>query len=257
MNIFLIKTAIKVIIYIFLAQITYGENESFIRKYTYQASERDSKELAREYSLEKVKFFLLEEICSFIRSDFTTGRRVSGMDENYKIEEYDDHKITSIVAGVTQTEILKEKWNGREFYIKARITIDRQNIYDSIKKILENEDKIKELEEIKKRRDKALDEIEILKDQLAKVKSKSEEADLKNKYKGKCDVLILSNWHIKGNYYALNNDYKNAIKYFKKAIEESPNDRIAYMNLATIYFNQGNTSKGMRYHKKASKMVKY
>ena len=255
MKIFLINKSIKVIIYLFLAQITYAENESFIRKYTYQASERDSKELAREYSLEKVKFFLLEEICSFIKSDFTTGRRVSGTDGNYKIEEYDDHKITSIVAGVTQTEILKEKWNGREFYIKARITIDRQNIYDSINKILKNEDKIKELKEIKKRRDKALNEIEILKKQLVEAKSKSEEADIKNKYKGKCDVLILSNWHTKGNYYALNNDFKNAIKYFKKAIEDSPNDKIAYMNLATIYFNQGNTSKGMKYHKKANSLV--
>jgi Tfp pilus assembly protein PilF len=68
--------------------------------------------------------------------------------------------------------------------------------------------------------------------------------------------LILSNWHTKGNYYALNNDYKNAIKYFKKAIEESPNDKIAYMNLATIYFNQGNTSKGMKYHKKANSLIK-
>ncbi len=248
------KISIKVIFYLFINQITYGENESFIRKYTYQASERDSKELAREYSLEKVKFFLLEEICSYVKSDFTTRRRVSGTDGKYKIEEYDDHKITSIVAGVTQTEILKEKWNGREFYIKARITIDRQNIYDSINKILENDDKIKELEEIKKRRDQALGEIEMLKKQLVEAKSKTEESEIKNKYKGKCDVLILSNWHIKGNYYALNNDYKNAIKYFKKAIEESPDDKIAYMNLATIYFNQGNTSKGMRYHKKASKI---
>ena len=250
------KNNLKIIyIYFICSGFIFSDNESFIRKYTYQASERDSKELAREYSLEKVKFFLLEEICSFIKSDFTTGRRVSGTDGNYKIEEYDDHKITSIVAGVTQTEILKEKWNGREFYIKARITIDRQNIYDSINKILKNEDKIKELEEIKKRRDQALNEIEILKKQLVEAKSKSEEADIKNKYKGKCDVLILSNWHTKGNYYALNNDFKNAIKYFKKAIEDSPNDKIAYMNLATIYFNQGNTSKGMKYHKKANSLI--
>ncbi len=39
-----------------------------------------------------------------------------GSESNHTLEEYDENKITSIVAGITETQILKEKWNGKIFF---------------------------------------------------------------------------------------------------------------------------------------------
>ena len=65
------KKIIAALVFIFhLLSPTYviGEVKTFIKEYTYQASENDSKVSCRAIALEQVKRLLLEELASYLES---------------------------------------------------------------------------------------------------------------------------------------------------------------------------------------------
>ena len=57
---------------VFLFGALIAEEKTFIREYTYRASDYDSKVKSRENALAQVKLLLLEEIAVFIKSEFKT-----------------------------------------------------------------------------------------------------------------------------------------------------------------------------------------
>ena len=117
---------------VFLFGALIAEEKTFIREYTYRASDYDSKVKSRENALAQVKLLLLEEIAVFIKSEFKTENNSSNINNNFNIEEFDSHKISSITAGITQTKILDEKWTGEVYWIKAQITLDPEDVKEKI-----------------------------------------------------------------------------------------------------------------------------
>lgn len=83
------------------AQTAFAAERVFIKEYTYQASEADSKLTSRAMALEQAKRLVLEELGTYLMS---------------KTEVKDfalvSDKITVLTAGVVQTEIFDEKWDG-------------------------------------------------------------------------------------------------------------------------------------------------
>jgi len=120
-----------------LAIITIGasaENKVFIREYNYQAGENDSKITARAKALTEVKRLLLEELGVYMES-YT----------NYIVEDqkgtitkdFFQNEIKSLSAGITETKILEENWNGVQYYIKAEIEADPTDVARKINASLE------------------------------------------------------------------------------------------------------------------------
>ena len=87
-----------------IALFVNAENKTFIREYTYQASESDSKISARNQAMSEVKKLLLEELGVYVESYV-----------NYTIEERQGHitkdfitnEIKQLSVGITETKILE------------------------------------------------------------------------------------------------------------------------------------------------------
>lgn len=111
-----------------------ADDKTFIREYYYQAGESDSKISSRNKALTEVKRLLLEEIGVYLESYI-----------NYSLEQTDDRitskflqkEIEQLSAGITETTILEENWTGIEYYVKAEITVDPDDVIRQLNNSIE------------------------------------------------------------------------------------------------------------------------
>jgi len=128
------KRHIFIITSLLIGIFSFAENKTFIREYTYQASESDSKISARNQAMREVKKLLLEELGVYVESYV-----------NYTIEERQGHitkdfitnEIKQLSVGITETKILEEKWNGEQYYVRAEIVADPTDVVRKINQTLE------------------------------------------------------------------------------------------------------------------------
>jgi len=83
-------------------------SQSFIKEYTYHASDDDSKTSARKAALSHVKMLAIEEVGVTIRSSFHNYVDV----EDAKVKKVINSKIDTVAQNVTHSKILEESWNG-------------------------------------------------------------------------------------------------------------------------------------------------
>ncbi len=86
-------------------------------------------------ALEQVKRLLLEELGVFLTS------RTEVVE--YKLTK---DQIVSITAGIVSATVLDEKWDGHQFWLKAQIIADPQNVIEAIKAIVNDVKKSESLE---------------------------------------------------------------------------------------------------------------
>ena len=235
----------NIILLLMLAGCLFATEKTFVREYTYQASDYDSKVTSRANALEQVKTILLEEVSVFIQSEFEMRDWEEQIGDKVESGEFAEQRILAVTAGVTETKILDERWNGVEYWIKAEITIDPDDIEKKVDAIISNKDKLKELEEIKNKADNALAEIERLKKELARSKSDAEQLRLTKAYNKETDILSAADWFNKGYNAQMNQEYDKAISFYLRTIELDPDYAIAYVNLGLAYYNQGNLTKAI------------
>ena len=126
------KNLIYVILHLLISSTLFSQEKTFIREYTFKAGETDSKVTSREKAIEQVKAILLEELGTYVES--WVNYNVS---ESEKINEsFFQQEIKTISAGTTETKILEENWNGYEFYIKAQIVADPDEVVRRINQTL-------------------------------------------------------------------------------------------------------------------------
>ncbi|MFH1258585.1 MAG: tetratricopeptide repeat protein [Elusimicrobiota bacterium] len=221
--------------------------KTFLREYSYRASEADSKITARSIALNHVKTLLLEEIGVYIESNFedTAKESKSG------IEQLTKQQIVSITAGVTETKILEEKWDGLTYYIKAEIKVDIDDVSKKVREISKDRNKAKELEEVKKKADEAFKQIELLQAQLAKTEDEKEKFKLQAEYQKRSDELSAADWFQMGSNAAKLKEYDTAILYFQKALHINPKDAGVYMVMGLAYDDKGNYDKAIELYEKA------
>ncbi|PKN01885.1 MAG: hypothetical protein CVU77_02825 [Elusimicrobia bacterium HGW-Elusimicrobia-1] len=133
--------------------------KTFIREHYYRAGKQDTQLTARAIALHQVKSRLIEEVGTYIESAFESTERESKAGS----EQFTKHQIVSITAGITETKILEEKWDGKTYYIKAEIEVDVDDTKRRITEISGDRSKMREIEEINRKADDALREIEALK----------------------------------------------------------------------------------------------
>ena len=122
-----------------------AETKVFVEEYTYQASEADSKISSREIALEQIKRLLLEKLGTYLESETEI--------KNFRLTK---DQIVILTAGIVRTEIIKERWDGKTYYIKAKIETDPKIVTTSIEKLRQNRKEMEELEKTKRKADDAV-----------------------------------------------------------------------------------------------------
>jgi small-conductance mechanosensitive channel len=164
------KTPFVFVILLFASTILFSQEKTFVREYLYSAGETDSKISARSKALEQVKVLLLEELGTYVESWV-----------NYKVEEIDkidkdffEQEIKTISAGITETKILDENWNGYEYFIKAEITADPEEVVRRINQTLSARRSSEVIDSLKLLLSSSVQEIAIQSRELEKIKAQLE-----------------------------------------------------------------------------------
>ena len=211
---------------------------TYIKEYSYQASELDSKATSRTVALAQVKKMLLEELGTYLVSESTV--------KDFELTK--DH-VSSLTAGIVMTVILDEKWDGKTYTLRVKMTADSDELIKSINSLRKNQSQDKDLMEIKEKTDEALRKIETIKKEMERAGA---DKTTEEKYVKALIELNSIDWYKKG--YALRYTAKNnqeALKAFDKAIEVDPGNAKAYAARAAIYNEWGQYSKGLQESEKS------
>jgi tetratricopeptide (TPR) repeat protein len=239
---YFIKIILAVVSIIFLfAGLSHAEKVTFVKEYTYQASEIDSKVTARAIAVEQVKRLVLDELGTYLLAETEV--------KDFRLTK---DKVVMLTAGIVQTEILNEKWDGERYYLKARIKADPNEVAAAVDRLRKDTQKSKELEDVKKKADEAFKEIGRLKKELDAVKA---DKNKQKEYAKAADMLSATDWFEKGlNFIELGN-YSAALNAFTKAIELYPKFFGSYLNRGFAYDMLGNQQQAINDYNKAIELA--
>jgi tetratricopeptide (TPR) repeat protein len=227
--------------FIFLTNTVSAETKTFIKEYTYQASDEDSKNSSRTIALREVKRLILEELGTYLESQTEV--------QNFKLTK---DQIVTLTAGIVQTELIEEKWNTEnlKYWLKAKITANPQDVIKAIDSLRKDRVKVKELEELRKKSEELLKENKRLNKELKTAKSDTKQKTAQA-YKQNIDNLSAAEWFEKGYKFGLSGKYTDAEKAYSKAIALNPKYVDAYNNRGVAYKNLGNTQQAIKDYNKA------
>lgn len=208
--------------------------QTYVREYTYQASEADSKLSARTIALQEIKRELLNEL----------GTHVTAL---VKIQNSSDgttlgrEEIETLSAGVTRIEILDEKWNGVIYVLKAQIKADPEDVLKSLYKMLDASKKEKQITQLggeltvahsekqqfaesliqsRKEISAALAEITRLKKQLGEKQTDAAQQTLRTAYQQQVDYLTSNELFVSALQYYDKGHFSEAMRLFRKVAEQ-------------------------------------
>jgi hypothetical protein len=137
----LIRSILYLLATFIFSSAAFAAEQTYIREYTYQASEADSKITARAIALQEVKRELLSElgthVSALVKQQSSSDGRKLGTEE-----------IETLSAGVTSVQILDEKWNGSVYVLKAQIKADPADVLNSLNKMLDVDAKNKQISQL-------------------------------------------------------------------------------------------------------------
>ncbi len=199
----------------------FASTKTFIKEYTYLASDLDSKVSSRAIALEQVKRALLEELGTYLISE-----------TRVKDFQLTKDQITTLTAGIVSAQIIDEKWDGRSYYLKAKISADPDQVAKSVDSLRNDVRKTRELEDAKKKADDAMREVERLKEELALAKA---DTNRQGEYIHAVNQLSASDWLNKAHQFFAADAFQDAIDAFSKAIELDPKNWHAYHGRGIAY----------------------
>jgi hypothetical protein len=124
------------------AATAYAKKETYEGEYTYHASDLDNRSTARENAKNELTKKLLREVGESI-----TAKR------SVKDGEYSED-IELIASGVVKFTVLEETWGGTYFYMRAKMTVDPEDVERRHKEMMKEENRQK-YEEERRRREEA------------------------------------------------------------------------------------------------------
>ena len=219
---------------LFIVSPTFAETITFTKEYTYQASEFDSKNSCRTLALEMAKRLLLEDLAAYLDSE-----------TEVKDMRLTKDQVTTYSAGIVSAEIMDERWDGKSYWLKAKVSAATKEVEKALKKLVEDKSKLKELEEIRMTAEELTRENDKLRRELeagAKSKERDKETEAKNvkAYENTITALNSVDWFRNGLEALIAEQNKEALDAFAKAIELKPDYAAAYYNRAEADLSLGN-----------------
>jgi tetratricopeptide (TPR) repeat protein len=218
------RTRFLVVACAFSINYLYSQEKTFVKEYTYKASDADSRVSCRAIATNQLRSMLLDELGVYVESnqilktDDLKGKNTQDFIEN----------ISTISAGITKLNILGETWNGETFWMKAAITVDTTSLQESLKRISEDHQKVKELKDIKLRLEDANQKLAELTQALNEQKEINAKAALTEKYNTKVNEISATNSMYNAKAKFESKDYQGAIEDFDKVISLDPTYTVAY-----------------------------
>jgi len=206
----------------------FAETKTFIKEYTYHAGDEDSRNSSRTIALREVKRLLLEELGTYLESQTEV--------KNFQMTK---DQITTLTAGIVSTEVIEDTWDGKVYWLKAKIAANPQDVIKSIDSLVKNRKKVKELEEFRKKSEELLRENERLNKEL-KIAKGEKKQEAEQAYKRNIDNLSAAEWFERGFGLVISGNHTDAVKAFNKAIELNPQDAQAYNIRGITYGILGN-----------------
>jgi tetratricopeptide (TPR) repeat protein len=203
------------------ASIANADIKSFVREYTYQASEVDSKVTSRVVALVQVKRLLLEEFGIYLESHTEVINSELTLDQ-----------ISTLTAGIVSVEVVKEKWDGINYSLTAKIYADPDEVGKAILALRNDKQNSKAVEKYRKMTEDLLKENAQLKNELNKI---GDNKELQKTYNENIKKISAQDWALTGNAYLIKHNYLDAINALTKSIEISPNDNQSYLWRASAY----------------------
>jgi len=190
------------ILFILFSSLLFANEKTFIREYTYKASDNESVTSVRANALIQISTILREEVSDYIKSEYET------------IEEWSEKELIKVIISVTKIEIVDEEWGGKglksEYWIKAKTTLDLDDTFVltyggySFEKIGDTKTAIQYYE-------KAIE----------------------------LDTDYTFTYNSLGNIFLRQDNYNRAIELYEKSREIGQNNAIANENLSIAFFKQG------------------
>lgn len=205
---------------------------TYIRDYTYTASEADSKISSRVIALDQVKTILLQEIGTHIRQTITIKQSTNSSGT------YASDDVEAITAGLTKVEILEEKWNGITYFLKAKIDADTDKVLNALEEFKKSNDEAsnQQMENFRanqKELKKAREEIDRLKYKLTTATTDKQKREVLTDYQDTVESLSASEMVDKGFDYAEAGRHDKAYPLYKKAADLG--NALALNNLGDMY----------------------
>lgn len=208
-----VRIALYLVVFCLIASPAFAGTRTFVKEYTYRAGEDDSRNSSRVIALREVKRLLLEELGTYLESETEV--------KNFQLTK---DQITTLTAGIVQTEIVEEKWDGQVYWLKAKIAADPEKVVQSVDGLRKNRDGTRELEAMKQRADELLREVGRLKKEMASAKDGDRKAQ-KEAYEKSIRRLSAAEWIEKGH---ASENHEEAVKAYSNAIELDPDSIEAY-----------------------------
>jgi tetratricopeptide (TPR) repeat protein len=222
-----------------------AEIKTFIKEYTYNASEVDNELSRRATAMREVKRLLLEELGTYLEC-ITEVR-------NFQLTK---DQLTALTEGIAKTEIIDEKWYVDEYWIKSKIIADTGYIIKSIGELSKDGNKLQELEDAKNEVEFILKENKELRQELAYAKDNAKQ-EVQRRYDNSIKELISIEWLDSSNVNYNKGDYAIAIVDLDKAIELTPDYAMAYSNRSVAYSGLGKYDKAIADLNKAIELNPY
>jgi len=234
-------TFISLLLVLFIPGFSLAETKTFIKEYAYQASDEDSKNSCRIIALREVKRLLLEELGTYLESETEV--------KNFQLSR---DQITTLTAGIVQTELVDEKWDtaNLKYWIKAKIKADSEGVLKAIDSLRKDRENIQELAEVKKSSEDLLKENKRLREELLTARGANKEK-VAEAYNKTVKELSAVEWHEKGKAADIAGDHNQAIKDYDRAIELNPEYTRAYGDRGFAYGQLGNYNQAIENYSKA------
>lgn len=223
--------------FLVFSSLVSAETKTFVKEYSYQASEYDSKVSCRALALEQVKRLLLEELGTYLESETEV--------KNFQLTK---DQIITLTAGIVRAEILDERWDGKTYSLKAKMAVDPSDVYKAIDNLRQDRQKAKELEETRKKADEALREVERLRKELEISKAGKTEQD---QYTRAVNRLSATDWFEKGSALLIAGRNQEAKEAYTRAIELNPKYAWAYSDRGVAYLKLGDSRQALKEFNKA------
>jgi tetratricopeptide (TPR) repeat protein len=218
------RTQVLILIVVLSTHSLYSQEKTFVKEYTYKASEADSKVSCRAIATNQLRSELLNELGVYIESNQLLKTNEEGGKNSQDFIE----NISTISAGITKLNVLGETWNGETFWMKAAITVDTTSIQEALKKVSEDHQKLKELQELKQRMEFANRRLAELTQELNTQKEVNEKLALTVKFTFKVNEIRATNSMYNAKAKFESRDYYGAIEDFNKILSLDPKYTVAY-----------------------------